>query len=95
MEKSNKAVERKTTEITSLVITRVHEGKRKGLIFFDMIINGICINGMSVVPAEKGDFLSFPSYKGNDGKWYHHVWIDLSDADSAKILKLVQTKLDE
>ena len=88
------SAERRNTKVESVVVTRVHEG-RKGLIFFDMVINGICINGMSVVAGERGDFLSFPSYKGKDGKYYHSAWAYLSDEDTKKIMGLVQSKLDE
>lgn len=93
-QKKEQVTENIFTEVRSLTITRVHEG-RKGLIFFDMIINGVFINGMSVVAGERGDFLSFPSHKGNDGNWYHYAWVKLSPEDQKTILRLVQTRLDE
>ena len=94
--RSNKATgeDKGYTRIDSLSVTRVHEG-RKGLVFFDMLINGVFINGMSVVAGEHGDFLSFPSHKGADGNWYHYAWVRLSPDDVKRVLDEVQKKLDE
>lgn len=94
MRKSNSAEQKECAKVNSLVVTRVHEG-RKGLVFFDMILNDVYVNGMSVVAGEKGDFLSFPSHKGKDGNWYNYAWVRLSDEDVRKILDMVQMKLDE
>ena len=62
-------------------------------VFFDMVVNGVTIYGCKVVEGSKGDFISFPSHKGKDGKYYNHAWVKLSDADSQNIIAQVEEKL--
>lgn len=63
------------------------------LVFFDMVVNGVTIYGCKVVEGSKGDFISFPSHKGKDGKYYNHAYIKLSDADTSNIIAQVEEKL--
>ena len=63
------------------------------VVFFDMVVNGVTIYGCKVVEGSKGDFISFPSHKGKDGKYYNHAYIKLSDADTSKIIAQVEEKL--
>lgn len=95
MERNSKAPEKEYAKVETCVITRVHEGQRKGLVFFDACINGVYINGMSVVPSERGDFISFPAHKGIDGKWYNYAFVRFSPEDQKRIMADVQRKLDE
>ena len=62
-------------------------------VFFDVVINGVTIYGCKVIEGKNGDFISFPSHKGKDGKYYNHVWIKLSDEDTAAIVKQVEEML--
>lgn len=62
-------------------------------VFFDMEVNGVSIYGCKVVEGSKGDFISFPSHKGKDGKYYNHVWIKLSDNDTKEIISQVEAAL--
>lgn len=62
-------------------------------VFFDVVINGVTIYGCRVVEGSKGDFVSFPSHKGKDGKFYNHAWVKLSDEDTAEIVKQVEEML--
>ena len=62
-------------------------------VFFDMVVNGVTIYGCKVVEGSKGDFISFPSHKGKDGKYYNHAWVKLSDDDSEKIIAQVEEAL--
>lgn len=62
-------------------------------VFFDMVVNGVTIYGCKVVEGSKGDFISFPSHKGKDGKYYNHAWVKLSDEDSKKIIAQVEEAL--
>lgn len=62
-------------------------------VFFDVVINGVTIYGCKVVEGKNGDFISFPSHKGKDGKYYNHAWVKLSDEDSAAIVKQVEEML--
>lgn len=63
------------------------------VVFFDVVINGVTIYGCKVVEGSKGDFISFPSHKGKDGKYYNHAYIKLSDEASAAIIAQVEEKL--
>lgn len=62
-------------------------------VFFDVVINGVTIYGCKVIEGKNGDFISFPSHKGKDGKYYNHAWVKLSDDDSAAIVKQVEEML--
>ena len=76
-----------TITITSLSVERVRDTS-KG-VFFTLVLNGIYIHSCKVVEGKNGDFISFPQYKGSNGKWYSYVWAPLSEADSNHILSLV------
>lgn len=96
--KSSKSAEEKTAnrqlEISELVITRAKEGTR-GVVFFDMILNGVSVYGMKVVSGKNGDFISWPSEKAENGNYYNHAWAPLTDDQQKGILMKVQDKLDE
>lgn len=62
-------------------------------VFFDMEVNGVTIYGCRVVEGSKGDFISFPSHKGKDGKYYNYAYVKLSDDDTAGIVKQVEDML--
>lgn len=73
-------------------VTRAKQFKDGGVVF-DMVVNGVTIYGCRVIEGKNGDFVSFPAYKGSDGKYYSHVWIKLSDDDTAAIVKQVENML--
>jgi beta-fructofuranosidase len=52
-----------------------------------------CLYGCRIVEYKGGDFVSFPSRKGSDDKYYNHVWVKLSDDDTAAIVKQVEEML--
>ena len=66
-----------------------------GNVLFNLEINGVKIYGMTVIEGSNGDFLSFPSRKGQDGKYYSIVWCKLSDKDSADIIEQVEVELNK
>ena len=70
-------------------VTRAKQFKDGGVVF-DMQVNGVSIYGCRVIESKKGDFVSFPSYKGSDGKYYSHAWVKLSDEDTKSIVKQVE-----
>ena len=61
---------------------------------FNIKINDIIINNCKVIEGKNGDFISFPAYKGSDGKYYNYVYIKLSDDDLKDILKAIEDKLN-
>ena len=62
-------------------------------ITFTLIVNGVSIYGCRIVEGKNGDFVSFPSRKGNDGKYYSHAYIKLSASDVDTIEKLISKEL--
>ena len=62
-------------------------------VYFDVVINGVTIYGCKVIEGKNGDFVSFPSHKGKDGKYYNHAYVKLSDDDTAGIVKQVEEML--
>lgn len=70
-------------------VTRAKQFKDGGVVF-DMQVNGVSIYGCRVIESKNGDFVSFPSYKGSDGKYYSHAWVKLSDEDTKSIVKQVE-----
>lgn len=65
------------------------------LVFFTLVLNGVTIYNCRVATGKNGDFISFPQYKGSDGKYYNNVYVSLSDEDSASILENIQKQIDE
>lgn len=61
---------------------------------FTLVLNGIEIHGCKVGERKDGNsFISFPSYKGKDGKWYSYVYFRFSEADTDAILKELAEQL--
>ena len=62
-------------------------------VFFDVVINGVTIYGCKVVEGKNGDFISFPSHKGKDDKYYNYAYVKLSDEDTQNIIAQVEKAL--
>lgn len=61
---------------------------------FNMVLNGITIYNCTVAETKEGNFfISFPSRKGTDGKWYSYVYFRFSEEDLNAILAAVSDKL--
>lgn len=80
-------------------VTRAHQyankKTKKETTFFDMKVNGVSIYGCTLVEGKNGTFVSFPSYKGSNDKYYNHAWVELSDDDIELIETLVADALEE
>ena len=89
--------ERETIELRSAEVknVRVVEAKNGDLVFFTAVINGVVIYNCRVATGKNGDFISYPQYKGSDGKWYNNVYVSLAEEDSNKILELGQAEIDK
>lgn len=68
----------------------VRANQVKDTVYFDVNINGVTIYGCRVVEGSKGDFISFPSHKGKDDKYYNHAYIKLSDDDTKDIIHQIE-----
>ncbi len=61
---------------------------------FNMVLNGVTIYNCTVAETKDGkQFISFPSRKGTDGKWYSYIYFRFSDADLEAILEAVEKAL--
>ena len=61
---------------------------------FTLVLNGVEVHGCKVGERKDGNsFISFPSYKGKDGKWYSYVHFRFSEADTDAILKALAEAL--
>lgn len=57
------------------IICRPYNGSSKTKAFIDFELDDtLVIKGLTLVEGKNGLFLSFPSTKGNDGKYYNSVY---------------------
>lgn len=92
--KKTKGTEAKNHEIE---VTRAHEFK-SGDIGFDAIVNGIKLYNMVYMDTGEGrknesPFISFPSRKSDDGKYYNHYYVQFSDKDMEAIEKGIAAQI--
>ena len=87
--KEAQAAKEEAVKIYNLEVKRAKE--YKNTVVFDVDINGVMIYGCRYVEGKNGDFVSFPSYKGSDDKYYNHCWIKLGDAE----VKLIDEQIDQ
>ena len=81
-------------EITTYAIKRAHMFENGG-VTFDLELNGVTIYGMRVIEGANGDFISFPSRKGTDGKYYSIAFAPLKDEDVKDIIAEVESALSD
>ena len=74
---------------------RCVDGKNGRVIFFTLTLNGVAINNCRVAEGKNGDFISLPQYKGNDSKYYSHVFFRFSEDDEAEILAEVEKQINK
>lgn len=94
MKKSEKKIQELEIEVTR-AHNYANKKTKKETTFFDMKVNGVSIYGCTLVEGKNGTFVSFPSYKGSNDKYYNHAWVELSDDDIESISDQVQQLLDE
>lgn len=57
------------------ITCRPYDGNSKTKAFIELTLdNTVVIKGMTLVEGSKGLFLSFPSSKGKDGKYYNSIY---------------------
>lgn len=93
------AVARKKQESAQeykIEVTRAKE-LESGDIALDLIVNGVSIYGAFYVTREvKGkeeSFISFPSRKGSDGKYYKYVYFPMNDAQLSQLEKDIEAAI--
>lgn len=80
-------------QVSEWKVTRAKDTGK--IVFFDLMINGVTIYGCKVIEGQRGDFISFPSQKGTDGKYYNIAWAPLSDEVQADILAAVEVIINK
>lgn len=61
---------------------------------FTLTVDRVSIYGCRIVSGKNGDFISFPSRKGSDGKYYNHAYINLSDEELKVVFDMVRSALN-
>jgi len=83
--------------ITDDVAIEIQRPRRleSGNIAFNLKICGITIYGCIFTWSANREcwFVSFPSRKGNDGKYYNYAFVPFTDADNKKIEDAVEKAL--
>ena len=86
----------KKAETYDVNVTRAKQFDN-GSIVFDMVVNGITVYNCNYVEGEKNgkkySFTSFPSRKGNDGKYYNYVYFPISEYMQLDIEKQIEKLL--
>lgn len=86
-------MKKKTDKAVNVEAKVTRANQVKDTVFFDVVINGVTIYGCKVVEGKNGDFISFPSHKGKDDKYYNHVYIKLTDEQTSDIIHQVEEML--
>lgn len=98
--KAEKAANTQREEKPTMIVSgyKVHRARTdsNGIVRADVEINGITVYGMAVMANKTSGeaFLSWPSQKGKDGKYYSVCYGRLSDTDQEKIIGEIYNWLD-
>jgi len=78
----------------SFTVDRVHVFE-DGSVTFNMIVdNYVRVYGLRIYDGKDGKpFISFPSRKGKDDKYWNHVYCPLSSEDVEEIAKQVEERM--
>lgn len=84
-------VKTKKTEAQAktIEVTRAHQFE-DGNITFDVVINDVTIYGCKIATGKNGDFVSFPSRKGKDGKYYSYAKVTLTEDETKDIISQIE-----
>lgn len=73
-----------------LIVVKRAKAFDDGKIVFDMIVNDVIIYGCMLLEGKNGIFVSFPSRKGKDNKYYKIAYVGLSEADVSNIVAQIE-----
>lgn len=89
-----RGVEKKESAVIAVKVTRAFAFDN-GSVSFDLVVNNqFYFNNMRIVEGKEKDFISFPSYKGKDDKYYSHCWFRIDEELEKQIIELVKEKLN-
>lgn len=87
----NKKSETKETESVNYNVEVLRAKEIKGSYAFDMKVNGVTIYGCWLKETKSGEnFVSFPSYKGKDDKWYSYAYFKVDEETQTNIEKQIE-----
>lgn len=90
-----RGVENKETGVIAVKVTRAFAFDN-GSVSFDLVVNNqFYFNNMRIVEGKTKDFISFPSYKGKDDKYYSHCWFRIDEELEKQIIELVKEVLND
>ncbi len=86
-------------QVGEVKVTRANELDQpddKFKIMFDIIVRGVAVQGMCFqsytnAQGEKGDMITFPSYKAKNGKYYNHAWFPITKELKDDIIKQIDS----
>ena len=80
-------------------VDHARQWKDNGITFalnLELEENRICtIYGCRIIEGKNGNFISFPSRKGTDGKYYSHAYIALTGEETEEIIEAVMDELED
>lgn len=94
--KNNTKENNKNLDIEVQAVRFVHQFD-DGNVSFSLLVNGVWISNMAIINSDKakdGWFISFPSRKSADGKYYNYAYFFIDDATKAKIGEMVKQELN-
>ena len=94
--KNNTKENNKNLDIEVQAVRFVHQFD-DGNVSFSLLVNGVWISNMAIINNDKakdGWFISFPSRKSQDGKYYNYAYFFIDDATKAKIGEMVKQELN-
>lgn len=94
MEQQKKFGTKKELVKHSFTVERVHVFE-DGSVTFNMVIDGyVRVYGLRIYDGRDGKpFISFPSRKGKDDKYWNHVYCPLSPEDVENIARQVEKQM--
>jgi DNA-binding cell septation regulator SpoVG len=94
MEQQKKFGTKKELVKHSFTVERVHVFE-DGSVTFNMVIDGyVRVYGLRIYDGRDGKpFISFPSRKGKDDKYWNHVYCPLSPEDVENIARQVEEQM--
>ena len=94
---NNDSNEKRFYEYKDVNVTHVRKKEKK--ILFDLSVNGISIYNMVYREyknndGEEGVIIAFPSFKGENNKYYNHVWFPVSNDLKNQIIEAISNSLN-
>lgn len=90
----NTGNKRETAALNPVTLSVSHVKAWDSGVTFTLNVDRVSIYGCRIVSGKNGDFISFPSRKGSDGKYYNHAYINLTDRELMVVFDMVRSALN-